>query len=156
MGMYTGLRAKVVVKPEWREAIALLHELRKSPNPDCAHNWTQLHRAHPDVPGLNGWVKVWRQDFIPFGGLCYMPDDFSEAGNDGYSKFDPATGLWQFCCSLKNYEGEIQFFVKNVLAPITESFEYCESLYEETAYDMEGDNSSWRERTTKYDLSLAG
>jgi hypothetical protein len=62
-----------------------------------------------------------------FGAVCYMPDDWT----DGYSRYDLKDRTWEFECSLKNYEGEIQYFLKNVLSEITEELEVCECLYEE-------------------------
>lgn len=152
MGMYTGLRASVVVKPEWREAIALLHrkdrpDARKF---DSGYAWERVHEHFPGLPGLVEWVKVGRRDFIPFGGLAYMPEDFSDA-EDGqsFSKFNGETGEWRFCCSLKNYEGEIKTFVETLLARIVERVEYCESLYEESQWGPEGE-VDWRNWTTKW------
>jgi hypothetical protein len=145
--MYTGLRASVVVKPEWRAAIELLH--RDRPNDHKYDSvWLQVFETYPDMPGVDRWVIYSRCDFIPFGALAYMPDDFSDADDrESYSRFDPTTGQWRFCCSLKNYKGEIQFFVENVLAHIVESAVYCESLYEQYPAEAVDD---WRKWTTKH------
>lgn len=145
MGMYTGLRALVVVKPEWRAAIERLHQVSW---PD---RWRQVQAEHPELPSVAGWVNFGRADFIPFGALAYMPDDFSDA-EDGeqFSEFDAATGRWRFCCSLKNYESEIRYFVGNVLRQIVESVEYCESLYEEWPREGQYGCNDWREYTTKW------
>lgn len=127
MGMYTGLRAKVVVKPQYRRAIGLLHE-----DDDLLKAWEAPAKILPE------WAKTWlnygRSCFIPFGGLAYMPDDFDKRNvdkEDGRSSYDEVTGVWEFACSLKNYESEIEYFVPNVLFNLAESVEYCESLYEQ-------------------------
>jgi hypothetical protein len=139
MDMYTGLRASVVVKPEWRAAIGLLHET------EADDRWRRVFDSFPAIPGLNKWVEVWRRDYIPFGDLAYMPEDFSEAEDrESYSTYEFASGKWTFCCSLKNYENEIKIFVENVLAHIVERVEYCESLYEDYP---PGD---WRKWTTRW------
>lgn len=39
-------------------------------------------------------------------------------------------GVWKFCCSLKNYEREIEIFLKEVLVEICE-WAKIERLYEE-------------------------
>lgn len=147
MGMYTGLRASVVIKPEWVEAITLLHQGN--------NRWADVFANYPGLPGLDRWMEVGRRDFIPLGGLCYMPDDFSDAPHrESYSAFDPKTGRWRFCCSLKNYEGEIGQFVETVLRHIVSSVEYCESLYEEHQYDYDqgwaDQPSHWSRYTTKW------
>lgn len=149
MGMYTGLRAKVVVKPEWRAAIAVLHEdVPAEWFPGC--RWGRVFHAHPSMPGVGRWVRVGRRDFIPFGSLAYMPDDFSDAEDgESYSRFDPVTGLWEFCCSLKNYEDEIEQFVTEVLAHIVDRVFWCERLYEQYPLD-DYTGKTWRDWTIKY------
>lgn len=150
MGMYTGLRASVVIKPQWRGAIGLLHESRNTPKTSFSsgQDWEAVFAQYPDLPGLYDWVKVGRRDFIPFGALAYMPEDFSDAEDgESFSKYDADSGRWTFCCSLKNYEGEIRQFVEEVLSHIVDSVDYCESLYEEFPWY---DNSDWRAWTTKW------
>lgn len=116
MGMYTGLRARVKIKSEYRAEIQRLHDTR---------NWDGVN-----VPNINKWLKFDRNIFIPYGGLCYMPDGFGEPfGENSGRKFDGE--WWQFSCSLKNYEGEIQFFLENIMKYIVEEIDYCHYLYEE-------------------------
>ncbi len=138
MGMYTGLRAKVIIKPEFRDAIAVLH------GPE--HDWDAVYRQFPGFPGNLTWHIVSRRQFIPYGCLAYMPDDFSDAEDgESFSKFDPATGVWEFCCSLKNYESEIECFIENVLKHIVARVAYCESLYEELYAE-----DDWRQQVRKH------
>jgi hypothetical protein len=132
MGMYTGLRAKVIVHPRFRGLIASLH------SDDESMCWeksieTNRHSFPDEADSLKEWCKFDRCGFIPFGRLAYMPDDFGDRveDSDGGSLYDEKTGTWEFACSLKNYESEIQFFVPNVLKVISEEILYCESLYEE-------------------------
>lgn len=120
MGMYTGVRARVKIKPLERHAIQRLHD---------DGSWE-------DVLSFNvgEWLKYERCNFIPFGVLSYMPSDFEEPfeSADGGSTFDGV--WWTFSCSLKNYKNEIDFFMKNVLCHLVEDVDYCESLYEEWPY----------------------
>jgi len=123
MGMYTGVRARVKVKGPYRRAIEKLHH---------EGGWDNVC-----VRNVEGWLKFFRHDFIPFGGLAYMPGDFqdpfeSESTFEGGSKFDGK--WWTFSCSLKNYENEIEFFMKNVLCHLVSEVDYCMSLYEEFPY----------------------
>lgn len=133
MGMYTGFRADVVVRPEWRPAIECLHRTRAD-NPNGlqeSKDWEVVAREFPSLPGVEEWAGVWRADFIPFGALAYMPDDWSDAPDrESYSHFDVDTGRWRFCCSLKNYDGEIATFTRVLLSRIVERVAYCESQYE--------------------------
>lgn len=134
MGMYTGLRASVEVHPRFRGLIASLH------SPDESMRWeksieTNQHNFPDEADSLKKWCEFDRCGFIPFGMLAYMPDDFGDRveNPDGGSRYDKETGFWEFACSLKNYEGEIEFFVENVLKKIS-TLHYCESLYEEFPY----------------------
>lgn len=130
MGMYTGFRAFVTILPQYRPGLALLHVRKKPDGSWVSDPWCRVHAAFPYFPGVGIWKHFARNTFIPFGALSSMPDHFSEKGR-AYSDYDPDTGRWVFCCSLKNYEDEIETFVDLVLAHIVESVSYCESLYEE-------------------------
>ena len=93
--------------------------------------------SFPDeADSLKRWCEFDRCGRIPFGILAYMPDDFGDRIEkpDGGSVFNEETGSWEFACSLKNYQSEIQFFIPNVLKVISEEIFYCESLYEEFPY----------------------
>jgi hypothetical protein len=140
MGMYTGLRAKVKIKPEFRAEITKLHE---------EGGWENVK-----VPNIEIWLKQGRNGFIPFGVLAYMPDGFCEPFKprnteygtvEGGSNFDGE--WWIFSCSLKNYNGEIQTFIDKILTNIIEQVEYCESLYEEYPWD---ESTTWRDYTRKH------
>lgn len=112
MGMYTGLRGTVNVSEKYQEAMRNMVE-------EYA-NWEDvLPEGHP-------YLAVGRKNFIPFGGVCYMPDDWEAAEG---SSID-SEGVLTFCCSLKNYNDEIGTFVKTVLPLIADSWD-LEELYEE-------------------------
>lgn len=135
MGMYTGLMVSVTIKPEYRQAIAHLHEVQQ---------WAMLPPG--SLPGMKLWQDVRRCNFIPWGALCYMPEDFGNrpAGiEDSFSEFDPETGLWRFACSLKNYESEIEEFM-NFLISLISHVDYAWSLYEEHGDD------NWRDHVIKH------
>jgi hypothetical protein len=158
MGMYTGLRAHLWLKPEYREAIYRLH----TDEPGRRHRgscWRMVVSYFPGlIPNGDGWLNYERHDFIPFGGLACMPEDFSQfPDGEAHSHFDKNTGEWTFCCSLKNYNDEIEFFVEQVLRPMVARADYCERLYEEypTGDHHPFDNSplpptTWRDWVTKY------
>lgn len=133
MGMYTTIRASVVVKPEYRVVIARLHQLQYDVSPQDwrpGYCWLELAKEFPDLTFVDAWSQVGRCSFIPFGDFCGVPESFSPRGK-WYTDFDHTSGAWSFCSSLKNYGGEIQFFVTNVLARIVESATVCDSRYEE-------------------------
>lgn len=115
MGMYTGIRFRGYVKPEYRrefEAIALNGKWWESSIPEC--------RAF----GRNA-----RAVFIPMGAITYMPDYWYE--EDIYNlRYDVETGYWAFKCSLKNYNYEIEQFL-SIIPVFIEEISYMEVHYEE-------------------------
>ncbi len=150
MGHYTGLRVKARIKPEYDSLIGYLHWCEPIPEQSRWERATLISdRYFPD------WIKFDRCDSIPFGYLCYMPDDFGET-DEGEKLYDPNTRIWQFACSLQNKNREIQYFVENVLKVIAEEIFYCESLYEEyPQFDrstsmFEDQSTDWRDYTCKY------
>ncbi len=140
MGMYTGVRSRVKIKPEHRDAIKKLHDYG---------DWTVV-----SVPNVIDWIMHGRCGFIPFGVLAYMPDDFGEPSKEGGSEFDGE--WWTFSCSLKNYENEIEFFMENIMCHLVEEVDYCESLYEEyplpdiSQFDSQVVNQESREYWKQY------
>lgn len=113
MGMYTGLRGNVVIKEQFRIALqtALFEERSWKNMGDISEAFTKFASQH-------------RAQFIPFGTVCYMPNDWEEG-----HVYDKATGSLTFCCSLKNYQGEIEDFIA-CLPDIADEWN-LESLYEE-------------------------
>ena len=93
MGMYTGLRFEAKLKPFVADAIDLILSEENQYS-----MWDALAGV---IPIDRKWLNVGRKDFIPFGSMSYMPDDWYHR-NDIY-RHDQR---WFVCCSLKNYEGE--------------------------------------------------
>src|SRR5690554_2640406 len=122
MGMYTGIRCKVIIKPEYREEFENLSSIH--------YEWEESSREF-----LKEYGKYNRAAFIPRGSLSYMPDEWEDVpkkedgtndwmnavATDGFERsYDLETGLWTFQCSLKNYESTIQYFFENVLSKVAE------------------------------------
>lgn len=103
MGMYTGVRFKTQLTPEARKVIEWCQEDRWS------RGWEQA-AAHFHLAWIDEWVNFRRCNFIPWGGVCYLQH---WVDNDGYSKLDGEN--WEVLCSLKNYEGEIDYFLEKIL-----------------------------------------
>lgn len=136
MGMYTGLRCKVVIKSEYREEFELLHK-------ELGYEWSESN-----FDFLSEYGGYSRATFIPCGGLSYMPDEWEDTplnsdgrpdwakstATDGFERsFDKETGLWSFQCSLKNYDRTIEYFFENVLNKVTEKVIHLEYFYEESS-----------------------
>lgn len=111
MGMYTGLRGKVLLKGGY------VAKVQEQLNSSRGFIWEEI------LPESNGYNNYSRNSFIPQGTVCYMPDEW---GN-GYSKLDG--NVFEFCCSLKNYESTIEVFIEECLPEIALSWE-LEELYE--------------------------
>ena len=118
MGMYTGLRFEAKLKPFVADAIELVLSEQN------------LYSLWDPLAGIisidQKWLDVGRKDFIPFGSMSYMPDDWVHR-NDIY-RFSQK---WFVCCSLKNYEGEIESFLDLVLPFLIDEPCDVEVLYEE-------------------------
>ncbi|MCD5326128.1 MULTISPECIES: hypothetical protein [Pontibacillus] len=114
MGMYTGLRCKVIIKKEYREELKRLHENR--------FDWSKS-----EVDFIKEFSEVERSDFIPFGSSSYMPKGWEDGFEYGY---DEETGLLKFACSLKNYSDAIEEFNK-VLGKVIEEVIHLEKRNEE-------------------------
>lgn len=151
MGMYTGLVVDCKLNAN---GMAIIHELNRihDETEEGWHNaWGQVAEAFP-LPWLVDWARrdsdsdtggSSRQNMIPFGGSAYFQlQDFKEAGlpEDAYRGDDPTNwnhrdlngDRWMFGCSLKNYGGEIQKFVKDVLPYLCDEIYLCKSRYEES------------------------
>lgn len=116
MGMYTGLRGKITLKDNNLTKAILEKDF----------DWEAIRNSYYNET-ISAWANVGRCNFIPFGAVCYMPDSWGDW-------FQTTDGLTlTFCCSLKNYENEIQTFVEKVLPEIADDW-VLEGLYEESVY----------------------
>lgn len=131
MGMYTGVRFKGYIKPEFRESfedIALYGE------------WENSFNEVFSTYGRNNS----RVSFIPCGALSYMPDEWEiklteyiYTATNGFNRtWDKETGYWTFQCSLKNYEETIEEWLK-ILPYFIEKIEHLEVYYEEWEYSKQ-------------------
>jgi hypothetical protein len=108
MGMYTGIYFSAKLKP--LAAVAIKNALRES---DMSEDIFDFWKAVSAIfPIQNDWMTVGRRDFIPFGALSYMPEEWDEI-KAGEGLYEDET--WNVCCSLKNYANEIEQFLDGVL-----------------------------------------
>lgn len=116
MGMYTGVRFQAKLKPIVAGAMKLCYDSKV-----LGQFWDTLSKI---IPIDDDWLKAGRRDLIPFGAI-YMPDnwDKSPAGLSGED--------WNVCCSLKNYEDEVDTFLSKVLPYLISEPCEIEYLYEE-------------------------
>jgi hypothetical protein len=134
MGLYTGLRCKVIIKKEYSEEFdRLMNNYKKTGERLC---WNDSN-----ISFLKKFDEDFRADFIPYGALSSAPGEWKiyidrkEIATDGFGhKFDLKTGYWAFQCSLKNYKDTIENFFKNVLAVVAEKIIHLETYYEEDRY----------------------
>jgi hypothetical protein len=130
MGMYTGLRFRGYIKPEYRQ---MIQEILGDYD-----NWQdRKHWEHyiEQFPFLENFATLPRASMIPFGGHAYMPDVWDNKENIVTSsfkrQFDMETGYFAFSCSLKNYDDEIDTFISEVIPIMCESTDHIEEFYEE-------------------------
>jgi hypothetical protein len=134
MGMYTGLRFKAVVKPEFIQMIEKMMEERL--------DWEELFNLYPQRQFLKEFSKYPRSRFIPYGSLSYMPRSWEtnesdwklRTPTDGFeTEYNKLLRVWSFQCSLKNYESEIEAFLNLIVPNIIETSLHIEYYYEEWA-----------------------
>ena len=142
MDMYTGLRVDVIIKQEFRllvERIVIKNSFG---------DWKRFSETYPF---LKPFADLPRADFIPFGALCYMPDEWHD--NERFQKgFDVKTGRWTFSCSLKNYDSEIETFCNTVLHVIAESGIF-QMRYEEWETEKEFDMADFYSPETCFKIN---
>jgi hypothetical protein len=124
MGDYTGLRFAAKLKPQAIPIIQLLNDDRPNQH---GSTWASVAQAFP-LPELLAWQQVHRCDFIPFGGICYLPDEWDDQSADGNSLLDG--DVWRVVCSLKNYNNEIECFMLGVLPILLAEPCCCEVMFE--------------------------
>lgn len=123
MGMYTGLRFKGIIKEDYKE------DFKKIFTP---HDYEDQE--------VFGWIDSKHPDLFLFGtksrassvrntrNLAYMP--WEDDGDTSYDGFNENTGELNFQCSIKNYESELEAFIK-IIPNFTKELLHCEFLYEE-------------------------
>jgi len=125
MGEYTGLRCKVIIKPEYREEFAFLD------SKEIQYEWLKSN-----LNFLRKYGEYPRSTAIPCGSLSYMPKEWvDESGKDtdGFDRdFDKKTGLWTFQCSLTNYKQTIQYFFEQVLCKVAEEVIHLEYYFNDS------------------------
>lgn len=132
MGMYTGLRCKCIIKEEFRPLIAKMMKENL--------DWKDIAEEYSFIEEFS---KGFRANSIPYGSLCYMPDEWEDRNGkatDGFNRqFDEKTGYWAFQCSLKNYKRDIEKFFDLILNNIAEKIIHLEEYYEEWIYSKKYD-----------------
>ena len=124
--MYTGLRGTVYLLPEVAELIREWYDDDIITDEIAKHfdfNVWEYVGSNYTSQAVQDFAKMSRSSFIPNGALCYMPEDWEW-------QRELITNKLTFCCSLKNYNGEIGVFVKKVLPMIAVSWD-LEERYEE-------------------------
>ena len=132
MGMYTGLRLKSTVKKEYSQDINSLINNEMNEDFDWLDCTNMVFKEFGKLP---------RASLVPLGMLAYMPwDEYDKDFTKGYNK---ETRELSTQCSLKNYDGELEYFLK-IIPIFCESVKNCELLYEEWVnselYELIGDN----------------
>lgn len=115
MGMYTGLRGFVKFKEEYVSDIQCY--MKRG-----VEDWYDLRQIH-SVVSFRAFATDERSMFIPFGAVCYMPDEW------GASRCAFEDDTMSFTCSLKNYDRTIEKFLA-CLPDIAYEWR-LEKLYEE-------------------------
>lgn len=114
MEPYTALRVNVVIKPEFRDELELMHL--------SGYPWSSSQfdfmRSFGDDPQARA---------VPCGSAeAIMPAWVSR------TQYSVATGDWSFSCGLKNNNGTVESFLDTVLAQLIETSFCVETKYEKS------------------------
>jgi hypothetical protein len=120
MGMYTDLNARLLLKREFWPVIDMLRDLTTD------NGWEDVAAAFPQYPFLAEWASVRSCDAIPYSRSSQQRRTDDTTWNHTFKD-----GVWTFQCSLKNCEGEIEYFAQTVLAHIVDQCLELYSRYEE-------------------------
>lgn len=118
MGDYTALQFVAKIRIEAVPIIEALH---------TTYSWDEALQETKNE-ALLGWLKIDRRDFIPFGALGGF-SDFRKMRS-----WDKNTRTWKVTCSLKDYGGEIEYFLTRVLPLL---IEYTVTVTTRFEYDSE-------------------
>ncbi len=128
MGDYTGIRFTAKLKPAVANAMRVATDRITLKKEGSTKDWWTVICYMTDVPVDSSFMLDSRRDFIPFGGIVYMPQDWVQ--HDAISC--DSDGIWKVSCSLKNYSNTIAKFLEFALPYMIE--EPCEV---ETHYEMD-------------------
>jgi len=127
MGHYTALKVENARLTEIGAKIVKdLHEA-----PHDRNRWEWVADLYPHFPFLKDWSKKSHCDFFPFGSSWI----------EIKAEWSLNEGIWSFVCSLKNYEGEIEYFLEFVLPNLIET-----PTFAFTKNDMQ-DDDGWNQRS---------
>lgn len=127
MGMYTAMVFVARVKPDM---ISCLPD--NSSLDTRLGSWSRFKERHPDID-LPARINV---GYIPFSADSYNECDIANLlrrlGNKSRGATDDE---WVVACDIKNYEGEIQFFMERILPLFLAEPCLVYSRYEEDPVD---------------------
>lgn len=144
MGLYTCVRFKGYVKPEFRDTfgnIAINGEWENSSD-SVFINFGKISRTSCIPCGYSSYLPdEWETDYINKNGEKEIEffNHFKQIATDGFERmYDKETGYWSFQCSLKNYQSQIEQWF-DILPYFIEKIYHLECFYEECDYSIRYD-----------------
>lgn len=151
MGMYTGLAFRAQLSTF---GVSIVEDFYKYLNTDDLDPWKEIYK---NTGFFETYSSLDRSTFIPNGFVCYMPESKGWTVNVNVLN----SNVWEVCCSLKNYEGEIECFLETVLPRLIDSDTLVKVQYEEdesptytTITSFSEENFSFHSRHGGYGASI--
>jgi len=147
MGDYMSMRFKGVVKPIYRDLIAIVNN---------TGDWDIV-----PIASASGYAGLYRASFIPCGSMSYPPSEWMKESEYLRRSFNEETGEWIFQCSIKSggeyqltHDEEIKLFMNEIVPVICEKVENFELWHEYWDYPVKynytpDDNGSLQAEPTK-------
>lgn len=127
MGDYTGLRFRVKLTDQAHMAIKMAEQVYRTEG-NMVPFWEIVRSQGIKIP--KDFLAYGRSGFIPFGAVCYMPEDWGETRYD----IEPATHRWNVVCSAKDVgyheKSMMELFCEEVLPLLIAEPCTAEVLYE--------------------------
>ena len=127
MGDYTGLRFRVRLTDQAHMAIKMAEQVYHTEGNQVPF-WEIVRSQGIKIP--KDFLAYGRSGFIPFGAVCYMPENWGETRYD----IEPATHRWNVVCSAKDVgyhdKSMMEFFCEEVLPLLIAEPCIAEVLYE--------------------------
>jgi hypothetical protein len=134
MGDYTGLRFKAKLTEEAHMALVMAEQVYTTPSiyktveVSCVPFWEIVRSQGIKIPA--SFLAYSRNGFIPFGAVCYMPNEWGENKRD----IDRDTRTWDVVCSAKDVgyhdKSMMELFCTEVLPLLISEPCTAEVLYE--------------------------
>lgn len=134
MGMFTCIRFVGKLKKEYIEEIKSLFTTEAYNKNPYLEPWKEFAKNHSFAEAYSKLERAWALPFCGFSAYNYgkfsNKDFFDRSKDPSFSSVDEYYETWIFQCDLKDYDDEIETFLRDIAPQICKKF-VAEVWYEE-------------------------